>query len=358
MKRHAFTLVELLVVIAIIGILIALLLPAVQAAREAARRMQCTNNLKQIGLAMHNYHGVYKMYPRGASWTPNKPNSGHKGSFNWRVIILPYIEQQSLYSQLDLSSAGCLRSDSLSTKNVVLKDLVLAPYICPSNPCDHLGDRIGFNFSDTQGYKNGGNVMLVDYVGIAGAYPDPSPGGPSVDGRTDVTLVVKYGYVADSGSLLLNEQTSVSSILDGTSNTLFVAEQSGLTQYVGETYISVSSNYFGGWGAGTLLTAAVNMPGSEITVRKWRELQDAESVSVKDEAFAIGLTTVYEKINARPVGLPSNAPYKINTAISSSHSGGANVVLCDGSVRFLPDTMDLYLLRVLSSCNEGGVSTL
>ena len=106
-KKNAFTLVELLVVIAIIGILVGLLLPAVQAAREAARRMQCTNNLKQMGLALHNYHDANRRFPAGGNWkTPagvvagrgNRPLRGN--GWAWTTAILPYIEQSSVYNQL------------------------------------------------------------------------------------------------------------------------------------------------------------------------------------------------------------------------------------------------------------------
>src|ERR1041384_5348025 len=98
--RHAFTLVELLVVIAIIGILVALLLPAVQAAREAARRMQCSNNLKQYGLALHNYHDVYKSFPIGGigGWAAD-----HYYKLSWQARVIPFIEQAGIFSSIDFS---------------------------------------------------------------------------------------------------------------------------------------------------------------------------------------------------------------------------------------------------------------
>src|SRR3954469_9382671 len=109
-RRLAFTLVELLVVIAIIGILVALLLPAVQSAREAARRMQCQNNVKQLGLALHNYHDVHKIFPPSSIWPVEseieKKNNGNLGA-NWVIMVLPYMEQQNLYNSFNFTKSIC-----------------------------------------------------------------------------------------------------------------------------------------------------------------------------------------------------------------------------------------------------------
>src|SRR3954454_5903389 len=121
--RRAFTLVELLVVIAIIGVLVALLLPAVQAAREAARRMQCQNNLKQIGLASHNHHDVVGELPRAYS-----PVTG----LSWHVYILPYIEQQALYNNFDLTTAN--NTHTSANRNDPYGLVILKAYQCPSCP--------------------------------------------------------------------------------------------------------------------------------------------------------------------------------------------------------------------------------
>ena len=135
-RRVAFTLVELLVVIAIIGILIALLLPAVQAAREAARRSQCTNNLKQLGLALHNYHDTFKKLPptiHDQPWDWGTTSPTQKGS--WLVRLLPFVEQQSIWDCLDFN--GNTEHNSVTASGQPVHEIVISGFICPSD--DHDG---------------------------------------------------------------------------------------------------------------------------------------------------------------------------------------------------------------------------
>ena len=133
LRRLAFTLVELLVVIAIIGILVALLLPAVQAAREAARRMQCSNNMKQIGLALHNYHDIYKAFPSTYCGVSDPVNGGW--SYNTfrgseKVRLLPFIEQQSVYDAINF---GYNTDDQRFPNNTLIRETVVAGFRCPSS---------------------------------------------------------------------------------------------------------------------------------------------------------------------------------------------------------------------------------
>lgn len=162
-KRRGFTLVELLVVIAIIGILVGLLLPAVQAAREAARRMSCSNNVKQIGLAMHNYHDTHRSFPYGSfnlreAWPAN-------GS-NWRALLLPFIEQGNVYNQLSFTftsnfmSGGAAGANAYSG-NEVLINLLVPTYRCPSTAFEP------FHIAPVS--NNDGRAMNISYVGIQGA---------------------------------------------------------------------------------------------------------------------------------------------------------------------------------------------
>jgi len=164
-SSRAFTLVELLVVITIIGILIALLLPAVQAAREAARRMQCQNNLKQIGLAMHNYHAALGSLP---PLVIHRANPGSTFMHTWAALILPYLEQQTLYDTIDFGEPHW----SL-TANQLLRESFLPVMTCPS---DTKVDLVGFgDGSSVHSYYSRGNYMANVGIGVLGGRNDPKP---------------------------------------------------------------------------------------------------------------------------------------------------------------------------------------
>jgi prepilin-type N-terminal cleavage/methylation domain-containing protein len=186
-RKRAFTLVELLVVIAIIGILIALLLPAVQAAREAARRSQCKNNLKQIGLGLHNMHDVYKRLPAG--WEADAP-TGEPG-WGWAAMLLPFVEQRTLYDQIDI------RLPIADSTHDPIRQTPLAAYRCPS-------DTGGETFELT---PLGLTVAQSNYVGVFG------------------TLEVEDSPSDGDGVFYHNSQTRFADMTDGLSNTLLVGER-------------------------------------------------------------------------------------------------------------------------------------
>jgi prepilin-type N-terminal cleavage/methylation domain-containing protein/prepilin-type processing-associated H-X9-DG protein len=183
-KRPAFTLVELLVVIAIIGILVALLLPAVQAAREAARRTQCTNNLKQFGVALHNYHDTYRTFPSGYI-----RSTGSRG-WGWGALTLPFIEQQNVHDALGIGAGAAVPSSpNNDTKTVI------SAFICPSDPSGNLNlDRGGHAKSNYQGV-----------YGSVKPNPDPNTG-------------------PGNGMFFERSNIGFHSITDGSSNTLAVGE--------------------------------------------------------------------------------------------------------------------------------------
>ena len=208
-----FTLVELLVVMAIISILISLLLPAVQAAREAARRSQCLNNLKQIGLALHNYQGAYKMFPPGGLSTAS-------GSFGhaWLVRILPFIEEDSIYNQFDQTgvysvngvATGRLVEDSLPWNRQnrdLLRDTIFPWMFCPSSTLDKLVLR-----------NLGANVMSSTYTGISGALDHQTTRDKNPTGAP--------GKISWGGVMLIDQGVDIAQVKDGTSHTIMVGEQS------------------------------------------------------------------------------------------------------------------------------------
>ena len=191
--RRGFTLVELLVVIAIIGMLISLLLPAVQAARESARRMSCTNNLRQIGIGMHGYHTATGCFPVGGiehRWminpATNKPFGPTGRQIAWSAFLLPYIEQQNVYARIDFSKAFD------AAENVEAAAHTIVTYICPTVP------HIKYT------WKGRG---VIDYGGIFGERIFSSSGTPN-------------------GSMLYGIEVRVSDIADGTSHTVMISEDS------------------------------------------------------------------------------------------------------------------------------------
>ena len=332
--RRGFTLVELLVVIAIIGILIALLLPAVQAAREAARRMQCSNNLKQMGLALHNYHGTHRVFPHGCRAGPylsSSFNSGGTGT-NWKASILPLLEQDTIFDHLNFINARFTPDwaafDS-SPGNEILDGAVVSVYKCPSSPFDPLlTTDYKANILDT--------AQRHEYVGIAGVYPDPSGRGAGT------CFQAGYGWICNNGLLPMNEQKSIRDAKDGTSNTILASEQSGTVGVMDENNMllqkPIANNYGGGW------AGAFTGPGSSVT----------NPGPYLSNGYYNGLTTVRWALNAKTAVVgSSDAAYMNNTVLNSSHPGVVQVVLGDGSVRALNDDIEWDLLRWLCCADDG-----
>jgi prepilin-type N-terminal cleavage/methylation domain-containing protein len=328
-----FTLVELLVVIAIIGVLVGLLVPAVQAAREAARRSACSNKLKQMGLALHNYHDAKKAFPYGAG--PGNTTSGKKGpqfSTNWKTHILPYLELNTVYDAIDWSQDKQFGpNNSLNwTGNEHLKGLIVPIYRCVSNSFDPLRDPDYERF-DTESGKSAAGVVRHDYAGIAGAYQDPA-------GRTDICREGKYGCVCRNGLLPINEKKSMKQATDGLSKTVMVAEQSGQVAINSENK-PVTANYYGGW-AGVDGSSPIN--------------QEA----VGHEVYYTGGTTVAFALNhpdgiSTPDDISCGTSYDTNTILNSFHPGVVQVTMGDGSVRALSDSISLQALLRLCAADDG-----
>ncbi len=325
-RGSGFTLVELLVVIAIIGILIALLLPAVQAAREAARRSQCTNNLKQIGLAMHNYHDSFKSFPSG------NVVIGH-GPTGW-VLVLPYLEQGPLHDGLVFNANSFYFASAASDPNMELNGLLLNALLCPSSPLDttHSGfDCSACSVAPTTGRK----LLYTSYVMISGG-DDHS--------TTDHTAV--RGPVSAGGIFIKNRPISFRDIRDGTSNTMMVGEQSDWGRTATGTKTEIRPQSASGAWMGHNNSTNPNGNGTYPT--------DTNG------ARCFNLTTVAVPLGTKDYltpggGLPGTRREDCNTPIQSAHPGGANVLLGDGSVRFLSETLPLTTLRYLANRDDGNV---
>jgi type II secretory pathway pseudopilin PulG len=318
-------LIELLVVIAIIAILIALLLPAVQQAREAARRTECKNNLKQLGLALHGYHDTHRTFPHG--------NRGTLGAPNWRIGVLPFMDQGALYGSLDVSNQANIggfsadREDNSSYgygtgRNAVLAGLTLPGWNCPSST----NSKNATAQSPT--YNNESQGQTHDYVGVSGATPDPG-------GRTsECSAVTGYGGVfCQNGMLYANGWAGIRDATDGTTNTILVGEQSGR---VGTQ--DIRANYHGGWSGFTTTTKPAALTGSP---------------------WGAGITTVRYPINADLTVCTSssgcNTTFDGNTILNSFHAGGTQMLMTDGSVQFLSEGVDMDTFRRLASRADGQV---
>lgn len=321
-RPRAFTLVELLVVIAIIGILIALLLPAVQAAREAARRSQCTNNLKQLGIAMHNYHDTFKTFPAGSFNLRETPWPSN--GTNWRALILPYIEQSSVHDQLSFTATSSFMAGNTNPLqgNRVLKNLLINTYRCPSCPNDPFENFA--NSNNTEG------ALVINYVGNQGA-ARPVPGIDPNMGTVDCG----HGWSCNNGVLAANEAFQMAAILDGTSNTMLLGEQSGMVQPNATTVKrTISSNYYGGW-YGTRHPRRINDPAG------------------CTDLWQTGTSCLRYAINTKIASTGADLPYRNNTILNSQHPGGINVCLCDGSVRFISETVDFVNLKRIACRMDG-----
>lgn len=310
-KRPAFTLIELLVVIAIIATLIALILPAVQAAREAARRMSCQNHLKQLGLALHNYHDVHRLFPPGIISKKSIEVSGQScllypppgygypvtGDYpGWRVSILPQIEQSSIaesynhdFIMADLRARSVYRHAE-EIQNAEISQTPVAVFHCPSEPNDR-DDHGGFT---------------ATYFGNGGRY-DGNP--VSACGGSPSSIQTKTGIFG------VNSDRRLRSITDGTSSTILLGER---------------ISYLPGW---ALHGRSKNFWSIYRSYTTWGYQAAELPINADEERVSVG------RFNS------------LLLSFSSQHSGGANFALADGSVRFLNEAMDFDAYGDLFSIN-------
>ena len=295
-RSRGFTLIELLVVIAIIAILVALLLPAVQQAREAARRTQCKNNLKQIGLALHNYHDVHNCFPPG--WIAVDPATGlpdaHEGinGAGWGTFILPQLEQSNLYSRFDPNAA------IHAPVNIPFMNTVLQAYRCPSDPQP---DRWKISAEDAPGTVLA-ELPIANYVASFGTedlhHCELPPG---------TAPVTPAGQCMGNGPFFHNSSIRMRDFTDGTSNTFVV----------GERRTRPTADWYSTW-VGMIAEGA--------------------------EAFQRVLGCADH---------PPNSRFAHFDDFSSVHTGGAQFLLGDGSVRFISENIDEGTYRALATLQGG-----
>ncbi len=322
-RCRGFTLVELLVVIAIIGILIALLLPAVQAAREAARRAQCTNNLKQIGLALHNYHDSNRRFPPLSvrfSPPPSGVDSWNTQELSWLTRTLPYLEQQVIYSQIDFAKVQTWSSSPGST----LKNIDLVAFRCPS---------------DLSGRPKGqpSNWAPTNYVASTGA-------DECMDLCTTSTFTTDGQKTR--GLFRMNHFPSFATITDGSSNTMAVSEC-----MIGEPWVCRASctSDLGSCVAGT---DGVNLTDDEENNRGFSWYYGYGYYSLSFSTLLPPndrLTKNHECMSSSTRGIG---------AARSRHPGGVNVCMADGSTRFVSETINITIWRGASTVHNGETVSL
>jgi prepilin-type N-terminal cleavage/methylation domain-containing protein/prepilin-type processing-associated H-X9-DG protein len=329
-RSRAFTLIELLVVIAIIGILITLLLPAVQKVREAANRMSCANHLKQMGLALHFYHNTFRVFP------PAKINSGSAGPYTPAtsfypdrpyvynhtgfVLLLPYIEQETLYRQYDFAypssnsnwEGGTLANNGINAGNAAVVGTRIRLYECPSDQEPPVENESG-----TGPYART-NARRSNYLFSCG-------------GTNDYTATYDPGR-SYSGAFGTNGAARLEIIGDGTSNTIAIGEAKQQHTYAG---------YGPYWGSGTH-TAVQGYTGTV-----WSD-------TLPPDGFNVNYP--WGRVVDGHQGHDGQLQYA--WGFGSWHPGGANFLFCDGSVRFLPDTISFPLFQALNTANGGEPANL
>lgn len=330
-RKSGFTLIELLVVIAIIAVLIALLLPAVQQAREAARRSQCKNNLKQHGIALHNYHETSNSFPIGV----NSSTHGRWGVSFW-VGLMPYLDQAPIFSGWEFNgqSPGYTCETPMSTINgPLIRGKVLEVLNCPSSPLPNTKD-VGCGFQ----------THLSKYVGIAGAVNDVVPAGadptlyflnstvtPQLNSDNCCSCTTQ-GIHARGGILLPIASFGFKDVTDGDSNLLVISEQGDFAKNATGQDVQITNNH--GWHMGTA---------------------------------GLSTGTTQRRFNLTTVRYPPNAVKNIggsvlpgvcnndgaNNGLFSAHDGGVHALLGDGSVRFISENIDMTNLKRLCTRNDG-----
>lgn len=304
-KLRAFTLIELLVVIAIIAVLIALLLPAVQQAREAARRSQCKNNLKQIGLALHNYHETHSVLPPGGTTcNPCAAYSSGINGHNFTADILPFMDQGTIYNKLNWRIPGyAYYFSSLDAAHEAAVATVLPAYVCPSSTTPTFWQ---YN-PPTCFFRQ----AVSHYAGIGGSINYP------YNGTT----------ISRAGTFFKNSKIGLRDMTDGSSNVMVVGEYSGLAK--GQTK---------------------DMAMNQVNPNVWYGFYDNDSSTYNSYKTITYAPNLYWQGTGSPIGTSVH-----NQSLKSQHVGGIHALMGDGAVRFLNENINIQTYYNLSDIADGKV---
>jgi prepilin-type N-terminal cleavage/methylation domain-containing protein/prepilin-type processing-associated H-X9-DG protein len=332
--RRAFTLVELLVVIAIIGVLVALLLPAVQTARESARRSQCVNNLRQIGLSIHNFDGAYGTFP--AATTQVTTDTWMHGP-TWWIYTMPYVEQNSTYSQITFPRKtfwlGSTGAEAQANKEI-WRNARFSYMECPSST------GTVQRFSSATGSGDVG-YQRPFYTCILGATPHPTAMNANAQFR---------GPISDGGVITLARGQRIATITDGTSNTVMIGEQSGrmtdgndVPYPPGNSDGRVDNNR--GFHMGT---SHVGFPAGD------NSMDTPGNCPHNNCARCYNTTTINTRgIVSRRLVFNDTGELRCNKPLNSLHPNGINALFADGHIAFLTENMPLATLKLLVNRDDG-----
>jgi len=330
-SRPAFTLVELLVVIAIIGLLVGLLLPAVQSARESARRNACANNLKQLGLGLHNHHAARKVFPPGFARVYGNPTpandfsqndavgvaAAEQGNWAWAAFTLPFLEMDSVFQTINVTGTDCAAAMGNATRMQAMA-VPVSSFRCPADFSVATGQRpgiTGISFKDASGNNVATRSALSNYA--------------AANGSDNV-------YKVGDGIFFMDSKTSAAKILDGLSKTIALGERVYLLNN-GITGMDPQQGYAY---AGFLMPQAA-------CVYCVRGTRQQSSFGIRD-----ALGSAFMGIN-EPSMLVGSADSSSSRVFSSYHRGGAQFTMADGSVRFLSESLGLAIFRDLISIADG-----